>query len=87
MLSRKGVIALNKLVKTADLYDCQVPYLKDLFDSCEYPWEMLPKIKEWILKSLQMPEFDLALAARRQWEERWDCRKNYTAFAKFLASL
>ena len=29
----------------------------------------------------------LALAARRQWEERWDCRKNYTAFAKFLASL
>ena len=45
------------------------------------------EIKEWILKSLQMPEFDLALAARRQWEEKWDCRKNYTAFAKFLASL
>ena len=40
---------MNKLVKTAELYDCQVPYLKELFDSCEYPWEMLPKIKEWIL--------------------------------------
>ena len=45
------------------------------------------ELKEWILNSLQLPEFDLALAARRQWEERWDCRKNYTAFAKFLASL
>jgi ABC-type uncharacterized transport system ATPase component len=32
-------------------------------------------------------EENLALAARRQWEEKWDCRKNYTAFAKFLASL
>ncbi len=44
---------MNKLVKTADLYDCQVPYLKDLFDSCEYPWEMLPKIKEWILNLIE----------------------------------
>ena len=44
---------MNKLVKTADLYDCQVPYLKDLFDSCEYPWEMLPKIKEWILSLIE----------------------------------
>ena len=50
---------LNKLVKTADLYDCQVPYLKELFDSCEYPWEMLPKIKEWILGLIEsgLPEF------------------------------
>ena len=50
---------MNKLVKTADLYDCQVPYLKDLFDSCEYPWEMLPKIKEWILSLIEagLPEF------------------------------
>ena len=39
---------LNKCVKTAELFDCQVSYLKDLFDSCAYPWEMLPKIKEWI---------------------------------------
>jgi len=50
---------LNKLVKTAELYDCQVPYLKELFDSCEYPWEMLPKIKEWILGLIEagLPEF------------------------------
>ena len=50
---------MNKLVKTADLYDCQVPYLKDLFDSCEYPWEILPKIKEHILALIEagLPEF------------------------------
>ncbi len=44
---------MNKLVKTAELYDCRVPYLKDLFDSCEYPWEMLPKIKEVIADLLK----------------------------------
>ncbi len=40
---------MNKLVKTKDLYDCKTPYLKELFDSAEYPWEMLPKIKDYIL--------------------------------------
>ena len=50
---------LNKLVKTADLYDCQVPYLKELFEQNEYPWEMLPKIKDWILKLIEegLPDF------------------------------
>ena len=50
---------MNKLVKTADLYDCRVPYLKDLFDSCEYPWEMLPKIKDLIAGLIEagLPEF------------------------------
>ena len=37
---------MNKLVKTKELFDCQTPYLKPLFDECEYPWEMLPKIKD-----------------------------------------
>lgn len=36
---------MDKLVKTVDLYECNVPYLKDLFDRCEYPWEMLGQIK------------------------------------------
>ncbi len=44
---------MNKLVKTAELYDCNVPYLKDLFNECEYPWEMLPKIKEAIASLLE----------------------------------
>ena len=50
---------MNKLVKTADLYDCQVPYLKDLFGSCQYPWEMLPQIKDYIRKLIEsgLPEF------------------------------
>ena len=50
---------MNKCVKTKELYDCRVPYLKELFDSCEYPWEMLPKIKEWILSLIEagLPDF------------------------------
>lgn len=39
---------MNKLVKTKDLYECKTPYLVDLFDSCDYPWEMLPKLKDYI---------------------------------------
>ncbi len=39
---------MNKYVKTSELYECETPYLKELFDSSEYPWEILPKIKEYI---------------------------------------
>lgn len=47
--SRMEDTALNKLVKTKHLY-CTVPeHLAPLFDFCEYPWEMLPKIKSYIL--------------------------------------
>lgn len=48
-LLRKGVIALSN-IKTKDLYDCQVPYLMELFESSEYPWDMLPRIKDYIKK-------------------------------------
>lgn len=44
---------MDKLVKTKDLYDCKVPYLKELFETSEYPWEMLPKIKDVIAKLLE----------------------------------
>ena len=44
-------MGLNKLVKTKELFECNTPYLCRLFDSSEYPWEMLPKIKDYI-KSL-----------------------------------
>ncbi len=43
---------MNKLVKTAELYDCTTPYVKDLFDKYEYPWEMLPEIKNKIKELL-----------------------------------
>ncbi|MBO5039851.1 MAG: UDP-N-acetylglucosamine pyrophosphorylase [Clostridia bacterium] len=35
-------------IKISDLYDCYPPYLSELFDSHEYPWELLPLIKEHI---------------------------------------
>ncbi len=46
-------MSLDKLVKTKDLYDCKVPYLTELFESSEYPWEMLPKIKDVIKRLLE----------------------------------
>lgn len=41
-------MVLNKLVKTKELYECKIPYLSELFESSEYPWEMLPKLKDYI---------------------------------------
>lgn len=50
---------MNKCVKTAELYDCRVPYFKEWFDSHEYPWEMLPEIKGLILSLIEqgLPDF------------------------------
>lgn len=50
---------MNKKVKTCELYDCNVPYLMDFFESNEYPWEMLPKIKDLILSLIDkgLPDF------------------------------
>ncbi len=44
---------MKSSVKTVDLYECNVPYLKDLFENSEYPWEMLPKIKDLIAELLK----------------------------------
>ncbi len=44
---------MNKKVKTKELFECNTDYLKDLFDNAEYPWEMLPKIKDYILKLIE----------------------------------
>ena len=44
---------MDKLVKTKELYDCTVPYLSPLFEECEYPWEMLPKIKDLANKLIE----------------------------------
>ncbi|MBO5968430.1 MAG: UDP-N-acetylglucosamine pyrophosphorylase [Clostridia bacterium] len=40
-------MGLNKLVKTQDLYTTTPSYLTVLFESSEYPWEMLPKINKY----------------------------------------
>lgn len=42
----------NKLT-TKELFDCQTPYLRELFESAEYPWQMLPKIKDYINKLIE----------------------------------
>jgi NDP-sugar pyrophosphorylase family protein len=39
---------LIKNVKTSELFDCKIQYLCKLFNECEYPWEILPKIKKYI---------------------------------------
>lgn len=44
---------MNESVKTKALFACEVPYLKDFFDAHEYPWEMLPHIKEYILSLIE----------------------------------
>lgn len=52
---------MNKLVKTKELFNCEVPYLAELFAESEYPWEMLPKIKPLILSLIEkgIPGFTL----------------------------
>ncbi len=44
---------LNKLVKTRELYASQPEYLVKLFEESEYPWEMLPKLKSYILALIE----------------------------------
>lgn len=40
---------MNKLVRIKDLYSAFPDYLAPLFESAEYPWEILPKINEYAL--------------------------------------
>lgn len=35
-------------IKTAELFTCTIPFLTELFESTEYPWDILPLIKEYI---------------------------------------
>lgn len=44
---------MNKLVKTKELFVCKTPYLRELFDLSMYPWDMLPKIKDYIIRLIE----------------------------------
>lgn len=44
---------LSKLVKTNELFECNTEYLKPLFENHEYPWQILPDIKDFILLFIQ----------------------------------
>lgn len=39
---------MKNAIKTCELFNCQTAYLEELFNSSEYPWDMLPKIKTYI---------------------------------------
>lgn len=39
---------MNKLVRTKDLFVCKTPLVEKLFQEAEFPWEILPRIKEHI---------------------------------------
>lgn len=43
----------KRCVLTKDLFNCDIPFLKELFDNSTYPWDMLPKIKEVIKHLLE----------------------------------
>lgn len=51
---------LNKCVLTRELFDSVPPYLCELFDLCEYPWQMLSYIKDYIKKLIEdgMPGYE-----------------------------
>lgn len=38
---------MNKSVETVELFECNTPYLLELFADAKYPWEMLSRIKEY----------------------------------------
>lgn len=44
---------MNKQVKTGELFVCKTYYLEELFKACEYPWEILPHIKVYILNLIK----------------------------------
>ena len=44
---------MSKELLTKNLFDCKVSYLKELFENSLYPWEMLPKIREYIEKLIE----------------------------------
>ena len=44
---------MNKAVKTCELFECRTEYVSSLFQECEYPWQILPKIKTHIASLLQ----------------------------------
>lgn len=47
--------------KIKNLYNLDETIAKTVFDGCEYPWEVLPKIKDFILelgKTLSLEEYD-----------------------------
>ena len=47
---------MNKLnIKTKELFEeCPIPFLKETFEKAEFPWQILPKIKEIIQNQIEL---------------------------------
>ena len=43
----------KRAVLTKDLFEVDIPFLKEEFEKTTYPWELLPRIKEIIKKALE----------------------------------
>lgn len=41
---------MTKIYKTKELYDLNETIAKELLESCDYPWEALPNIEDFIIK-------------------------------------
>lgn len=39
---------MSESIKTSNLFDCNTPYIKELFETSIYPWDMLPRLKDYI---------------------------------------
>lgn len=44
---------MSDKLKTYKLYNCEVPYLRDFFNTYKHPWEMLSKINSLVLSLCQ----------------------------------
>ncbi len=40
-------------LRTSELFDCNIIYLKSFFVNYEYPWQMIPHINEFILRLIE----------------------------------
>lgn len=40
----------DKKVRTSELFDCNISFLKPLFDNCEFPWQIVASVKDFILE-------------------------------------
>ena len=49
LLKREDIFVSNLEIKTAELFKIVPDYLVPLFKENEYPWEILPKIKQTII--------------------------------------
>ena len=43
----------RKAVLTKDLFECDIPFLKEVFEKSTYPWEILPQIKGIVKELLE----------------------------------